>query len=299
MSAEATEPSKKEVTGKSLPPPIYHLAGPAVKRNGDFSHDTWHVRVVHEAIAGYSIPMIVKAVGSPITLAVEVACGMAARELRLAVPQPGLVVADREDLPDIDDDIVGHRLLLVGSHYQKPDALFAEAVENSPSAEELIWSKVCESHVASQGAAWDELIANPDRHCENVLFDGTDWWLFDHDQALAPAAGYAGGQSHKSTRDDAIAFSAKVNLLADQMVRRYAGNQQSIIAQSRRLDQGAKRLLALARYAENWTHSDPDVHSSLQLIGVVLGLIHLRLPALAQKLQMRLKIPPTQHQSLF
>lgn len=41
----------KTNSGKFLPPPIYYLAGTAVKREGDFSHDTWHVRVVHEAIA--------------------------------------------------------------------------------------------------------------------------------------------------------------------------------------------------------------------------------------------------------
>ena len=278
-------------SGKFLPPPIYHLSGPAVKREGDHSHDTWHVRVVHEAISGYSMPMIVKAVRSQIVLAIEVACGMAARELRLAVPQPGLVVADRADLPDISDDIPGEKLLLVGSHYQRPDALFAEAVDNSPAAEELIWSKVCESPIASQGAAWDELIANPDRHCENVLFDGTSWWLFDHDQALAPAAAYAGGVSNPGTRQEAIEFKAQVNLLADQLLRRYAGTQQSIVNQHRKLEQGAKRLQALARYAESWTHKDTDVHSTLQLIGVVLGLIQLRLPSLAQKLHTRVNLP--------
>jgi hypothetical protein len=246
--------------------------------------------VVHEAIAGYSIPMIVKAVRSQIVLAIEVACGMAARELRLAVPQPGLVVADRSDLPDIDEGILGDRLLLVGSHYQRPDALFAEAVENSPAAEEMIWTKVCESPLAPQGAAWDELIANPDRHCENVLFDGTTWWLFDHDQALAPAAAFAGGLSNTDARQEAIQFNAQVNLLADQLMRRYAGREKSIVDQHRKLEQGAKRLQALARYAESWTHKDQDVHSTLQLIGVVLGLIHLRLPTLAEKLQMRVNI---------
>lgn len=287
------DPTKtKTASGKFLPPPIYHLAGAAVKREGDHSHDTWHVRVVHEAISGYSMPMIVKAVRSPIVLAIEVACGMAAHELQLAVPQPGLVVADREDLPDIDEDLPGQRLLLVGSHYQRPDALFAEAVDNSPAAEELIWTKVCESHVATQGAAWDELIANPDRHCENVLFDGTTWWLFDHDQALAPAANFASATHNTDTRNEAIAFNAQVNLLADQLLKRYAAKApQSIVDQHKRLERGAKRLHALARYAESWSHPDQDVHSTLQLIGVVLGLIQLRLPALAQKLRDRVNTP--------
>ena len=290
MSDDTPEVTKTS-SGRYLPPPIYHLAGTAVRREGDFTHDTWHARVVHEAISSHSMPMIVKAVRSQITLAIEVACGMAARELRLAVPQPGLVVADRSDLPDIDEGISGERLLLVGSHYQKPDALFAEATENNPAAEEMIWTKVCESPVARQGAAWDELIANPDRHCENVLFDGTDWWLFDHDQALEPASRFAGKAQDAPTRQEAIDFNAKVNLLANQLLRRYSGMGRTIIDQSRKMDLNAKRLLALARYAETWSHKDQDVHSTLQLIAVVLGLIHLRIPALAEKLQARVNTP--------
>lgn len=285
MSAEAT-PSKTP-GGRALPPPIYHLAGAASKRDGDHTHEAWHVRVVHEAIPGYSLPMIVKAVPSQVTMAIEIACGLAARELRLNVPQPGLVVADRAELPEIDDDTPGDRLLLVGSHYQRPDALFAEAVANSRAAEDMIWEKLCATGVAKQGAAFDELIANPDRHCENVIFDGTTWWLFDHDQALEPAHAYSTRHTDPHARQEAIAHSAATNLLAQELVRRYARQVQMIMEQCKRLNSGAKRLNALAGYAFGWKHPDHQVQAVLQLVAVVLGLIGLRLPALAEKLQAR------------
>jgi len=284
--------------GRHLPPPIYHLAGVASLREGDHTHNAWHARVVHDSLPAYSIPMIVKAVHSEVTMAVEVACGLAGRQLHLNVPQPGLVVADRYDLPELDDNILGERLLLVGSHYQRPDALFAEVVSNDLAAEELIWQKVCESPVAKQGAAFDELIANPDRHCENILFDGTTWWLFDHDQALAPTENYASHHDDAAVRQHAIAHSAQVNLLAEQLSKRYANQYQAIIEQSRRMDATANRLRALASYARAWSHPDKRLNDTLKLIGVVLSLISLRLPALADKVTYRMK-PGTSLPSLW
>lgn len=291
MSADSAEGGRPP-SGKALPPPIYHLAGVAAKREGDHSHDTWHVRVVHESIAGHSLPMIVKAIPSQVTMAVELACGLAARELRLNVPQPALVLADRSDLPDLETKMPGgDQVVLIGSHYQRPDALFAEAVQESAAAEELIWQNVCSGPVARQGAVWDELIANPDRHCENVLFDGTTWWLIDHDQALAPAAQFTQEPQGEHVRRQAIEYNAEVNQLATELTRRFAGQHQSILEQARRIDSGAKRLHALTTYAATWTHPVLTVHHVLQLVSVVLGLIHLRLPALKEKIGRRVGIP--------
>jgi hypothetical protein len=282
---------ERQPSGKILPPPIYHLAGIAELHDGDHTHDTWHARVAHEALPSTTLPMIVKAVRSPVTVAVEVACGLAARELRLNVPHPGLVVAERDELPGLADEHVGERLLLVGSHYQRPDALFSKAVSESAAAEEMVWQAVCSSPIARQGAAWDELIANPDRHCENVLFDGTQWWLFDHDQALPPAASYAKRETDVTARQEAIAYCAPENLLVKELLQRFGGQHDAIIEQCRRLDAGAKRLNALAQYSRQWTHPDAEIQAILELVSIVLGLIHLRLPALAEKLQQRIAPP--------
>jgi len=285
-------------SGKALAPPIFYLAGVGALREGDHTHDAWHARVVHPDLPSHSLGMIVKALRSPVTLAVEVACGLAAKELRLNVPHSGLVIAHRDQIPGIDDEHIGERVLLAGSHYQRPDALFAEAVADSPAAEELIWSKVCESPVARQGAAWDELIANPDRHCENVLFDGSTWWLFDHDQALPPAATYASSENDAEARNHAIAYSAKENLLAAELMRRYRGQYEVIQTHTKKMTDAGKRLQALARFSRDWTHPDAEIRAVLELVGIVLGLIHLRLPALAEKLHLRLG-PGTPPADLF
>lgn len=277
--------------GKSLPPPVYYLAATADKREGDHSNDVWRARVVHDSLPNQSLPMMVKALTSQVAMAVEIACALAARELRLPVPQPGLVYAERSMLPGIRAKYAGDPILLVGSQYQRPDALFAELVEDHPAAEELVWQRLCDTPTAREGAVLDELIANPDRHCENVLFDGVSWWLFDHDQALAPAANYVTKSDHAAARQAAIDFTAKANRLAHQLLQRHR-DKHGILEQIRKVDNGTKRLHALAQYARNWTHQDPRISETLQLVGVVLGLIHLRLPALAEKLNVRLGNPP-------
>ena len=296
-----TPPSpERPSTGRVPRPPIYHLAGAAQSRGcGDHSHDTWYARAVHADIAGQSLPMIVKRIPSPVVAAVEIACGLAARELRLNVPMPGLVVAEREDLPDLDEDVPGQRFLLVGSHYQRPDALFAEVVANHPAAEELIWDRVCGTLVARQGAAWDELIANPDRHSENLLFDGSTWWLFDHDQALAPAAQYVADESDQQKRLEALAFNASENQLVEQLKQRLRDEIRAILEQSRRFDAGARRLQSLAHYSREWKHTESDIQHLLGLVSIILGLIHLRLPALAEKLHHRLEQPFAGHPNLW
>lgn len=285
MAARAPALEKKP-SGRVLAPPIFHLAGTAELQDGDHTHDCWHARVVHETLANHSLPMIVKAMPSQVGLAIELACGLAARELRVSVPQPGLVLADRDDLPGIRPSVRGKRILLVGSHYQERDALFAGAVEDE-AAEEMVWRSVCSSPAACQGGAWDELIANPDRHCENLLFDGKTWWLFDHDQALAPANDFTRNEQDARTRQDAIAHVAAANGLVHEFLTRHLGQHLAVLQQTRKLDGGKKRLHALSVYARHWTHSDTGIQQVLQLSAVVLGLIHLRLPALAEQLARR------------
>ena len=69
--------------GKSLPPPVYYLAATADKCDGDHSNDVWRARVVHDSLPNQSLPMMVKALTSQVSMAVEIACALAARELRL------------------------------------------------------------------------------------------------------------------------------------------------------------------------------------------------------------------------
>jgi hypothetical protein len=134
------------------------------------------------------------------------------------------------------------------------------------------------------------LVANADRHCENMLFDGAQWWLFDHDLALPPASQYVLTPQLQEQRMQAVAFMAKANQMAHELLRRRPGDH-GILAQPKKFDARSKAVVALARFAEKWRHDDPRVDGVFRLTSVVLGLVHLRLPALAEQLNARLGRP--------
>jgi hypothetical protein len=284
-------PEKNSETGLPEPLPIYHLAGTASRKEGNHVNPVWLGRVVHEQVAGESLPMIVKLLNSQVTAAVELSCALAARELKLPVPRPGLVVAEREHLPGLPDSVPGKFLLLVGSHYQRPDAFMAAVTAGGgEAAEDHIWRTVCESQTGAPAAAFDELVANADRHCENILFDGSQWWLFDHDLALPPASQYVLSPDLKARRLEAIAFMAKANQIAREMLRRRPLDH-AMLAQPSEFDNRSKAVRTLAIRAENWHHADPHIEAIFRLTSVVLGLIHLRLPALGEQLRVRVGNP--------
>jgi hypothetical protein len=286
-----TLPEKNNSSGLSEQPPIYHLAGTASRREGRHTHPVWLGRVVHEQVAGESLPMIIKLLDSQVTAAVELACALAARELRLPVPRPGLVVAERALLTCVPDSIKGEVLLLVGSHYQRPDSFMAAVTAGGDdAAEEHIWRRLCDSSTGAPAAAFDELVANADRHCENVLFDGAQWWLFDHDSALPPASQYVVSPNLKERRLEAIAFMAKANQIAREMLQRRP-RDHSLLSQPTQFDTRSKAVRALAIRAEGWHHADPHIEAIFRLTSVVLGLIHLRLPALGEHLRTRIGNP--------
>jgi hypothetical protein len=281
-------PEKNTATGLAESPPIYHLAGTAARKEGRHTHPVWLGRVVHEQIAGESLPMIVKLMEGQVPAAIELACALAARELRLPVPRPGLVVAERSLLPGVPDSVRGDVLLLIGSHYQRPDAFMASVTANGDeAAEDHIWRTLCDSPTAAPAAAFDELVANADRHCENVLFDGVQWWLFDHDLALPPASSYVAEPTLTERRLEAIEFMAKANQVAREMLIRRPKDHE-ILSQPTQFDSRAKAVRALAFRAESWHHEEHHIEGIFRLTSVVLGLIHLRLPALAGHLRTRL-----------
>jgi hypothetical protein len=287
-STTTSLPEKNISTGLAEPPPIYHLAGTAARREGRHTHPVWLGRVVHEQIAGESLPMIVKLLEGQVSAAIELACALAARELRLPVPRPGLVVAERSLLPGVPASVPGEVLLLVGSHYQRPDAFMASVTSNGDeAAEDHIWRTLCHSPTAAPAAAFDELVANADRHCENILFDGAQWWLFDHDLALPPANSYVLEPATKERRLEAIEFMAKANQIAREMLMRRPKDHE-ILSQPRQFDSRSNAVKALALRAESWHHEEHHIEGLFRLTSVVLGLIHLRLPALAEQLRTRL-----------
>lgn len=109
---------------------------------------------------------IVKKLGSR-TLAVEILCAVYGRSIGLPIPEP-LIVFD-EDLGWLFGSLdVGH-----------PNLSKFVSISSLAIREKLIaWPGLISA------ACFDELIVNGDRHDGNILFDGIDFTLIDHDMCL-------------------------------------------------------------------------------------------------------------------
>ena len=143
--------------------------------------------------------------------------------------------------------------------------------------------------VGKQGAAWDELIANSDRHYLNLIFDGK-WWLFDHDKAI-PTANQTAQLAAGNVKNEFPDFILKLNQLALQMLNRHP-NSHAIDKQVKEFEKQKARLNALDHCVSSWTKDIQDT----RLLGIftdtayLINLIASRLPALAMHIDNRIGI---------
>ncbi len=279
----------KDLEEFSKNPPIYWLASTAdvVSKDDEHVNLVWRGMVYTHNHSDPCQQMALKYFGASSTkLSIEMACGLAALALKLPVPRPGLVVCDREDLPSLPISAPGKKILLFGSQNVPEDTFMMTMRRNDPAAAEFVWGKVCADSVGKQGAAWDELIANADRHHLNIIYDGK-WWLFDHDKAIPPASDTAKLATLQKTNEFPD-FALKVNQLASQMLRRRPDDHQ-IESQSKEFDKLRTRIDALAHRANLWLPqiNDSRVKGILQDAIFLMHVISSRLPALAMHLQAR------------
>jgi hypothetical protein len=257
--------------------------------DGEHVHRAWRAQVA-SAKMPRSKPMIVKWLDGHLALCVELACALAAQCLDLPVPAPGIIIAPREFLPGLPVSVLGNEIMLVGSEYKTPDAFFARAATGNRAAEEFVWRKLCASVAGPAGAAWDELVANEDRHYQNALFDGSRWWLFDHDRALMSAGPFSKNPIDGNLRLELKNFRAKCNNLADQMVMRHRTSHE-ISAQPIEFERHRAALSLLVDAARKWTHADPRIQGIFDSTAILLEAVELRLPALALHIQARIAQP--------
>jgi hypothetical protein len=273
-------------------PAINSLISPACLLEGDHTNPAWRAQVAAPA-SERARPMILKWIDGHLPTSIELACALAAQCLRLPVPSPALVLAPKSYLPGLPAASTGQLVLLIGSEYKTPDAFFAQALSRNPAAEELIWSKLCDSESGAKGAAWDELIANPDRHHQNALFDGVNWWLFDHDQALLESGTFCKNPLDQTQRSLMCNFSARCNVLAEQMVIRLR-SQNNISAQPAQFDRHKAEMALLSTAASKWSHKHPKIQEIFSTTAILLTAIELRLPPLAQHISNRLAQPSSE-----
>jgi hypothetical protein len=269
-------------------PPIYRLMATAdlISYEDEHLNPTWRGLVSPPGSTEVSPPMAIKYLGdSSVKIAIELACGLAAFALRLPVPKPALVYCDRTDLPGLPSSVQGDTLLLFGSSFTPEDTIWTRAKANSANDAELVWQHVCNDSVGPKGAAWDELIANPDRHHRNLINDGSRWWLFDHDKAIPPASSSAALAT--ASLANFPEFFARTNILALEMVKRHPRNH-ALGLQPAEFEKSRDRLKALAHLVDKWDAQDVRIKGVLQDSAFLVGLITSRLPALALHLNNRI-----------
>lgn len=267
----------------------YYLLAKAERLAGDHVHPAWRGQVANPN-APRAKQMVVKWLDSHLAICAELATALAAQTLKLPVPLPAIVIASREDLPGLPNSVTGEQIILIGSEYKEPEIFFAQGVNNNPAAEDFVWNKLCSSPTGASGAAWDELIANDDRHFQNALFDGQNWWLFDHDRALQNSGVFCKNPDDQQVRLDLISFSAKCNLLAEKTIERHQNNH-GIDTQPSAFEKRKAALSILTSTVKNWSHPEPRINAIYSTTAILLEAIELRLPALAQHIQTRIARP--------
>jgi hypothetical protein len=276
-------------------PPLMELNSGAVTLNAGQTHRVWRGLVQTPGSVELCLPVVIKWLPSGPKLSIELACAIASAMLRLPVPPGMLVLADPEQLPGLPiaaqrAAATAGRVLCFGSRLQWPDDTLERLRSDDIAVQDHTWNSVCAGKVGTRGAAWDELVANPDRHTGNLIFDGTRHWLIDHDLALQPLAPLMRRFAQRMVRMKVTEHKSAVNQLASQMARRRPSDH-GILAQPDKFLAQRRRLQALMNFARSWVTGDAQIDAILVDAEIVLRSIDARLPALALMLNERLGVP--------
>ncbi|WP_260432894.1 hypothetical protein [Burkholderia stagnalis] len=278
----------REVTAR---PPVYHLLGVPEKVIGKHLNHVWKGLAGIPGADEPGIPVVVKYLPNAAQLDIELACGLASQVLKLPVPKPGLVIAETSDLPGRPASLKADNVVLFGSLFQPPDPFMARHASTGEIGEDHIWESVCFNDTGRAGAAWDELVANPDRHAQNLLFDGVKWWLFDHNLALEPVTKLYKAISEAGSQKHVVTYTARINQLLAQLVKRRP-TDHAIEDEAAKFARHAQRLKMLAIEIGRWElPPEGKVTATIKMAALIVELIALRLEPLPLYLAQRLQRP--------
>ncbi|CAJ2908726.1 Uncharacterised protein [Burkholderia pseudomallei] len=272
-------------------PPVYRLLGVPEKLRGKHLNHAWKGLAGVPGADEPGTPVVVKYLPNAAQLDIELACGLASQVLKLPVPTPGLVIAEPDDLPGRPTSMKAGRVVLFGSLFQPPDPFMVRHAEAGASGEEHIWESVCYNDTGRAGAAWDELVANPDRHAQNLLFDGVKWWLFDHNLALEPVTKLYKAIAEASSQRHVVTHTARINQLLTQLLQRRPVDH-GIEEEAAKFARHAQRLKMLAIEMRRWRlPPEGAVTATINMAALIVELIALRLEPLPLYLAQRLEKP--------
>lgn len=116
---------------------------------------------------------------SPRELLVESICSLMARDLNLPTPEPYLVVM-RENVCPIE----GNPNIPAFGTVDAKSPSFRQYINTSRLKDSEIIERLIEWRDFASTAAFDEFIANGDRHIGNILYDGKKFSFIDHGNAM-------------------------------------------------------------------------------------------------------------------
>ena len=272
-------------------PPVYRMLSGGLLLPGRHENKVWRGLAQYPDNTEPGVSLCIKWVKRKEVLATELACSLAAQALKLQVPRGVLVIADRDQLPGLPiraGEGMGNRVLCFGSELQWPDDTLARPV-GIKAVEDWVWRRLCETPQGPTGAVWDELIANEDRHFENVVFDGHRWWLIDHEFTLQPVAKAIRRFTESTVRAGVIDYCPPENTLAQEVLTRRRDHNMPSVPQT--MNASKQRLLWMVGQAQRWRTGIAEVDTVLMMAWYYLSSIELRLPALPLHLDRRLHQP--------
>lgn len=274
-------------------PPLARLNSGGLPVFAGQVHKVWRGQVQVPGCTEPSVPVALKWMSGQVKLSIELACSIAGSELHVRIPHGVVVLAERDQLPGLPSTARplgnGKDFLCFGSLHQWPDDSATRMMDDE-AAEEYVWQQLCRQPAAANGAVWDELAANPDRHVRNFIFDGKDYWFIDHEAALEPISKVMKQWAVQAARQSVIDFRAKKNLLALQLQQRKP-KDHGMEQHSNALVRAQRRLEVVADRIREWRTGSSHVDVLWPLVEVTVRGIALRLPALPLMVHERLQTP--------
>lgn len=264
-----------------------------VPLSGDHTHRTWRGQVQAPGSVEACYPVALKWMPGSVKLPLELGCTVAGAVLGLQVPRAALVLAARDQLPGLPASVKGvggsDDVLCFGSAFQWPDDSVVRILPDA-AAEDYVWRTVCQTALAAPTAAFDELSANPDRHSQNMVFDGQRWWFIDFDLALEPLGKVARRFVQAQARQSILDHRARANQLAAELVRRRPADH-GLTAGALFGPSAERRLKVAAEKVRTWRTGHSQVDAVWPFVEITLLSLALRLPALGLMIAQRLNVP--------
>lgn len=252
----------------------------------------WMAMVQAEGVTEPAISVALKYVDSRVKVAIELGCSLSAIALKIPVPRGMLVRVDPTLLPELLSQnpkrLATGEVLCFASILRWPERNRPRT--GDPAVDDHVWKRFCESASASPSAAWDELVANDDRHSGNFVLDSGRYWLIDHDHALRPLAEAVRISLGGKESANLVKHRAKANQVAAQLVQRRP-TDHGILDQPKLFSSRSRALDALVATMHHWRSGDPEIDAVLSDTETVVRGIILRLPPLGLLLDARLSGP--------